>query len=368
MGATLINSANLYMTSNSIKSIEDLCDYINESKEYPMNISNIIQKYKWIDLNGYNKHPEYICTDGAFLLLKSEDGVEIRTVDGDFIEDTLEEIMQSTDVSDCDCELRIFDELRKLKIHSNRVRFGNRIEELRVMKGLKQHELADVSGIDRTNVVKIENGRYNASFDILSKIAKALDSEVDIVTNEEYVYLENMRRQEEAKAIFAYYDGENRDVCVFGEWAVNECGDIVNYKKYYPLYNYDLNPYGYGEDKSLSYWYDHISEKYDYDVEHFVQAFRYAMKVIKENSKKKDYITKLGAFIIDNKDRDDIVGDLCNDLMRDKAFADFTKENEQKEYIIMVGHSHTHIQDSIVQLFKEYSGEEITFEEESFEV
>ena len=92
------------------------------------------------------------------------------------------------------------------------------------------------------------------------------------------------------------------------------------------------------------------------------------MKVIKENSKKKDYITKLGAFIIDNKDRDDIVGDLCNDLMRDKAFADFTKENEQKEYIIMVGHSHTHIQDSIVQLFKEYSGEEITFEEESFEV
>ena len=109
-----------------------------------MFISNIIQKYKWIDLNGYNKHPEYICTDGAFLLLKSEDGVEIRTVDGDFIEDTLEEIMQSTDVSDCDCELRIFDELRKLKIHSNRVRFGNRIEELRVMKGLKQHELADV--------------------------------------------------------------------------------------------------------------------------------------------------------------------------------------------------------------------------------
>ena len=237
------------MNSYDIKSIKDLREYMNQSEEYPTDIQDIIQKYKWVDFNGYNKHPEYICTDGDYLLIRSEKVVEICSLlENDLIEKILEEIMQSTDIRNSDCELRIFDQLRRLQLHSNRRRLGERIEKLRTMKGLKQNELAEASGIDRTNVAKIENGRYNASFDILSKIAKALGCEIDLVTEEECDILENIRQQKVAKAAFTYYDAENQNVKVFGDWAVNECGDIINYKMYYPLYNYTLTPYGYDEE------------------------------------------------------------------------------------------------------------------------
>lgn len=368
MGATSINSAKIQMNSYDIKSIKDLREYMNQSEEYPTDIQDIIQKYKWVDFNGYNKHPEYICTDGDYLLIRSEKGVEICSLlENDLIEKILEEIMQSTDIRNSDCELRIFDQLRRLQLHSNRRRLGERIEKLRTMKGLKQNELAEASGIDRTNVAKIENGRYNASFDILSKIAKALGCEIDLVTEEECDILENIRQQKVAKAAFTYYDAENQNIKVFGDWAVNECGDIINYKMYYPLYNYTLTPYGYDEEQSLSYWYNHISEKYDYDIEHFTKAFRYAMTVIKENAEKGIYITNLKKFIANNKDRDDMVGDLCSDLMRDKEFKSLHTEDEQQEFIMIVGNIHEHIQDAIIQLFKEYSGEEVVFEEEEEE-
>ena len=58
MGATSINSAKIQMNSYDIKSIKDLCEYMNQGEEYPTDIQDIIQKYKWVDFNGYNKHPE----------------------------------------------------------------------------------------------------------------------------------------------------------------------------------------------------------------------------------------------------------------------------------------------------------------------
>lgn len=154
---------------------------------------------------------------------------------------------------------------------------GMRISELRKGKGMTQEELAESSGVDRTNISKIESGVYNVSMAILAKIAAVLECTVDVISSDEYMELHNIRMLNKAKAMFSYYEAENLTVEVFGDWAVNECGDIINYKKKYPLYNYLLIPHKYDSEQALSYWHDHIGKKYDFDVEHFVEAFKYAL-------------------------------------------------------------------------------------------
>ena len=62
-----------------------------------------------------------------------------------------------------------------------------------------------------------------------------------------------------------------------------------------------------------------------------------------------------------------MVGDLCSDLMRDKKFKSLHTEDEQQEFIIILWFILIEIQDAIIQLFKEYSGEEVVFEEEEEE-
>lgn len=166
----------------------------------------------------------------------------------------------------------------------NREDIGMRIAELRKRKGMTQDELAEASGVDRTNISKIESGIYNVSIVILSKIATALDSTVEMVSDEELFELQNIRILKRAKAAFAYYGAENEDVKVFGDWAVNICGDIVNYTKRYPIYYYDLIPYQYDKVQTSIYWYDHLSEKYDFDAEHFLDAFEYAYPLAKKQN------------------------------------------------------------------------------------
>lgn len=159
----------------------------------------------------------------------------------------------------------------------NKEQLGMRISELRRGKGMTQEELAEVSGVDRTNISKIESGVYNVSMVILAKIATVLECTVDIISTDEYSELHNIRIINKAKATFSHYEAESINIEVFGDWAVNACGDIVNYKKNYPLYNYLLIPYKYDGEQALSHWHDHIGKKYDFDVEHFVAAFKYAL-------------------------------------------------------------------------------------------
>lgn len=71
----------------------------------------------------------------------------------------------------------------------------------------------------------------------------------------------------------------------FFVWAVNECGDIINYVKNYPLYNYNLMSYNHDEDEALIYWSRHIGEKYDFDVKHFAKAFKYALPLANKQNK-----------------------------------------------------------------------------------
>ena len=62
---------------------------------------------------------------------------------------------------------------------NHKIRIGKRIAELRKEKGLSQFKLAQLTGIDSSNIGKIELGKYNPSLEILSRIGDALGVEID---------------------------------------------------------------------------------------------------------------------------------------------------------------------------------------------
>ena len=62
---------------------------------------------------------------------------------------------------------------------NNRERIGRRIAEIRAESGLSTRQLADMCGVNFSNIGKIERGAYNVSIDILSKVAIALGYEID---------------------------------------------------------------------------------------------------------------------------------------------------------------------------------------------
>ena len=63
---------------------------------------------------------------------------------------------------------------------SARSTVGMQIALHRQSQGLTQEELAEKSGVHRTNVNKIERGTYNVSVDILDKICTALNLEITL--------------------------------------------------------------------------------------------------------------------------------------------------------------------------------------------
>lgn len=69
----------------------------------------------------------------------------------------------------------------EMSVYEERVRIGKRIAELRKEKGLSVRALAELAGVSSQNITKIENGKYNVSIDILSKITNALNCKLDIV-------------------------------------------------------------------------------------------------------------------------------------------------------------------------------------------
>lgn len=63
----------------------------------------------------------------------------------------------------------------------NRLRIGKELERLRKAKKFTQQQLADMSKVTRANIAKIEGGKYSVGFDVLQRVAKALDADVKIV-------------------------------------------------------------------------------------------------------------------------------------------------------------------------------------------
>lgn len=61
---------------------------------------------------------------------------------------------------------------------TERERIGKMVAEMRNSKGYTIRGLAELCGISYQNITKIENGKYNVSIDILSKVANALGYEI----------------------------------------------------------------------------------------------------------------------------------------------------------------------------------------------
>lgn len=54
-----------------------------------------------------------------------------------------------------------------------KVKFGQRVKELRLSRGYSQEKLSELSDLDRTYVPGIEAGKRNVSLVVVEKIAKA---------------------------------------------------------------------------------------------------------------------------------------------------------------------------------------------------
>lgn len=68
---------------------------------------------------------------------------------------------------------------------NDRERIGQRVSELRKERGVSIRKLAELSGVNYSNICKIENGKYNVSIDVLSRIVSALECEVDVKVSKE---------------------------------------------------------------------------------------------------------------------------------------------------------------------------------------
>jgi transcriptional regulator with XRE-family HTH domain len=62
---------------------------------------------------------------------------------------------------------------------------GTRIRELRLQKRLKQAELGAIVGLTYVQIGRYEIGKAKPAADMLSKLAKALDTTADYLVNED---------------------------------------------------------------------------------------------------------------------------------------------------------------------------------------
>lgn len=60
---------------------------------------------------------------------------------------------------------------------------GEQIAQLRSKRGLSIRQLAELSGVNYTNIGKLERGEYNASMAVVTKILTALDAHLKIMEN-----------------------------------------------------------------------------------------------------------------------------------------------------------------------------------------
>ena len=62
-----------------------------------------------------------------------------------------------------------------------RERIGKRIAEIRKKRGLTQEQISELTGFQRSNIGKIETGRYSVGIDVLHKICEALNVEITFI-------------------------------------------------------------------------------------------------------------------------------------------------------------------------------------------
>ena len=65
----------------------------------------------------------------------------------------------------------------------NRKRIGRKIADIRKRKGLTTIQLAELTGLQQSNINRIELGKYSADIDLIGKVAAALNFKIDFVEN-----------------------------------------------------------------------------------------------------------------------------------------------------------------------------------------
>lgn len=65
-----------------------------------------------------------------------------------------------------------------------RLNIGHALRELREAMNLSQEALAEATGIKRSNIARIEGGKYNVTLDTLALIANALDCNINFCIND----------------------------------------------------------------------------------------------------------------------------------------------------------------------------------------
>ncbi len=65
-----------------------------------------------------------------------------------------------------------------------KVKFGQRVKELRLAKDYSQEKLAEMSDLDRTYIPGIEAGKRNVSLMVVEKIAKAFNITISELLNQ----------------------------------------------------------------------------------------------------------------------------------------------------------------------------------------
>lgn len=66
-----------------------------------------------------------------------------------------------------------------------REEIGRQIAAIRKKKGLSLRQLAELTGLNHSNIGKIELGKYSVGVDILGKICDALGCELKITEKED---------------------------------------------------------------------------------------------------------------------------------------------------------------------------------------
>ena len=66
------------------------------------------------------------------------------------------------------------------KMESPRESVVRQLKEVRKGKGMTQQELAELVGTKKSNISRLESGRYNPSLDFLERVAGGLGREIEV--------------------------------------------------------------------------------------------------------------------------------------------------------------------------------------------
>lgn len=87
-------------------------------------------------------------------------------------------------------------------------KIGNNLKRLRLEKGFKQSELAEIVGVEDKTISRIEVGGNYPSMDLLVRLAEALDCELGDFVNFSDKVVESLNElsKEELKAVKKFVD------------------------------------------------------------------------------------------------------------------------------------------------------------------